>query len=150
MTVKEMFDQLKSKFEYVAPLTLPTEQKPGLSGPYIVNVIERNGDVVADRTLRIYIKDLNMTTEEVLFIGFNPLTPIVTPEPSFAQKVESYIQTLVNAGTYDYTKIEDVNATALRALVSAYKVNIDGTLSKTTLIIYEQADGTLAYKEAMI
>ncbi len=148
MTVNEVMALLKDKFEYVAPLALGTEAKPGLSGPYYLNAIKRSGDMsVANVTLKLYIKDLNMTTEEVFFEGYNPLAEVDVPTVTFSHEVTTYTQSLIDSGVFDYVKVEDVNETINRALVRAYKVNTDGTLSEIILIISKQTEGTLTHKE---
>lgn len=151
MTVKEMLEQLKQKFVYVSPLNLPTEPKSGLTGPFIFNVIKQVDDTsVANLTLKIYVKDLNMTTEEVMFDGYNPFKETPAPQVTFSQEVEAYVKTLVEQKTYDYVTIEDTNETTQRAFVRAYKITANGTLNETALIIFKQDDGMLTHQEATV
>jgi hypothetical protein len=149
MTVSEMLDQLKQKFVYVAPLSLPSETKEGLTGPFLFNVIKQIDDAsVSNMTLKIYVKDLNMPTEEVLFDGYNPFKETTAPQTTFTQEVQEYIKTLTQAGAFDYATIEDTNEETERAFVWAYKIETNNVLTETALIIYRQEDGTLTHKEA--
>ena len=153
MTVSEMLDQLKQKFVYVAPLSLPSETKEGLTGPFLFNVIKQIDDAsVSNMTLKIYVKDLNMPTEKVLFDGYNPFKEATAPQTTFTQEVQEYIKTLTQTGTFDYAKVEDTNEETERAFVRAYKIEIKAfsfnVFTETALIIYRQEDGTLTHKEA--
>jgi hypothetical protein len=149
MTVKEMLEQLKQKFVYVAPVNLPKEQKEGLIGPFMFNAIKKVDDTsVANVTLKIYVKDLNMPTEEVFFDGYNPFKEVVKPDVTFANEVNNYIQDLINNGDIEYAKIENINEDTKRAFVWVFKIGEDGSLIQKALIISKQEDGTLISKEA--
>lgn len=150
MKVAELLSLLSQKCLYVAPLSLPQEQRPGLTGPFILNVIKQHSDnTVVNQTIKIYVKDLNMDTEEVFFDGYNPLQE-TTASTTFEEEVRQYLKALVQSQTYDYVTLEEANVETERAFARAYKVKQDESLTETVLIIYRTEGGSLEHKEASV
>ncbi len=144
MNKDELLKQLNDKFVYISPITFPTEQKEGLSGPYIIDVFEQTGEATgAKRLVKFYIKDLNMDTEEVIFEGWNPFA---APTTTFTQQVNDYITSLISQGDVEYAKVDDINEATKRALCRFYIYENGTIVEKQAIVYYDEASKAMTHK----
>ena len=150
MNKDQLLQALKQRFAYVSPISFPQQQIQGISGLYIVDVLEKTSTTTATKKLvRFYIKDLNLPTEEVIFDGWDPFAKTAT-QADFAKEVQAYQKKLINGGIYEYIALEDINEETQRAFAWAYRVDQTGNLTEKAIIIYKDANGQLTHKEATV
>ena len=146
-----MYAALQKAFDYVGPEpSYPSQQIQGLTGPYVIDIFQRLTQTSgAKRLVKYYIKDLNLSTEEVIFDGWDPFAH-VTAAQTFTEKAKAYTKTLLDRGTYEYITLEDVDEEAQKAFAWAYTINSQGNIVEKAIIISIDANGSLTHKEANV
>ena len=140
MNKKELITSLKAKFHAVNEAGLYEGKTEAGITVWGIGVFDLVGGVLRKRNLTFYTKGKEDNSSAWWGVSEPKPTPSPIPEPLFAQRVEAFIKTKIDANIIKFGYIMQSSELAKKALCNAIMLD----KSEKKVIITEDAEGTFS------
>jgi len=118
MNKQDVMDAIEGKFESVFSYTMREEL--GNVKWYLAYVFDVSGNNATKKNVGFYVEDEGTVDEKAFWHGNEPKPTPPTPSPTFQQKLQERLSTLISAGTIQagtIQAVDSVNKTATASIL---------------------------------